>query len=451
MLEAGSMIARLFFSAVLYFLVLCNLIDTKTLKREDVLVLLVSLMLGTVHFFLNTEAIMMALLFVFTLGFAFYKTRAFASSLLLCTLSLTMIVSVQSVVATLYTQIANMSVTEVAYDDIAYWSIFAISSVIVYIISKLLGRLLQKLFASVIQMLDKKNERFILLSITILSALLIAIVYFVTFISTATTDIETLWVFNAFLLLTICVFVMIFCYGFFKQMFQSITIMHNQELLKNLQTYNIGIENLYTEMRHFRHDTINILSSAYKFIDNNDFNGWKTYFEKEVSPLYNNIVRQSDMFKQFENISSNPIKGFLMLKTLTAIDVGCNVTVGIDEQTDDIGVADIDMIRMLGILFDNAIDEGRKQIGIHIQLAIYKTSDTLTIHVSNEFHGEPPKIAIIFQNGYSTKGKGRGVGLYDLRRLVDNYDNVFLQPYIDENRFVQELSIEIQESKKVIK
>lgn|GEM_PF-3278573 len=444
MLEVGLEIAKPFSSSVLLFSVLYNLNGLKTVKcKEAILILTVLLMLSSIHYILDIELVLITLVFISMFLFSVFKINTIIVSLLLCSLSLIVAFSIQSVVATIYSQLTSKPVSVIHYDEIAYWSVYVITSVVAYVVSKFLGKVLQNFFNSSFNMMSKKSKKFTLLSMTILSILLLVIIYSITFLSTPATNIETLWFFNTFLLLIICIFVVMFCYGFFVQMFQSMTIKHNEELLKNLQTYNVSIENLYIEMRHFRHDTTNILSSAYKFIDSNDFAGWKAYFEKDVSPLYKNICQQSDMFQQFENISSNAVKGLLMLKTLIALDIGSHVKVGIDEQIDNIGVTDIDMIRMLGIIFDNAIDEARKKVGTEVHLAIIKRNNNLTIHISNEFHGEQPKLAVIFENGYSTKGNGRGVGLNDLRRLTNNYDTVFLQTYIDGNKFVQELNIEI--------
>lgn len=426
-------------SSVVCFSILCNLAKIKVTFRVVCMVMLASLVLGFISYLFYNEFIAAIFNAIFLTLFAYRYTKNGTDSLLLSALSLTLLMPVQSVVATTYSQIFGIPLIDISYYDSSYWIILVMSSVFAYMSSNYLGKLVKRLYDSPLFDSDKKSKRLILLSITAFSVVLLIVFFSISFTSENIDNIETLQILNTFLLFIVCTFVILICYGFFKAMFQSMTLKHHQELVKNLQEYNISIENLYTEMRHFRHDTVNILSTAYRFIENDNFEAWKDYFEKEVSPLYKNICQQSDMFKQFEKISSDACKGFLMLKTLAAIDAKCTVSVGI-EETHITGVSDIDMIRMLGIIFDNAIDEGRKNEGTNIRLVIFNRDNSLTIHISNQFYGEPPNIAEIYQNGYSTKGKGRGVGLCDLRRLVDNHDTACLQTFIDEDWFVQELN-----------
>jgi len=374
-------------------------------------------------------------------GFAFYKHRILINSILICVLTFLLFLSTQSGLSAIYVRITGISPTAITYDNSAYWSIFISSSALAYILSKIIAKFMRNFLSSSYEEMKIKNERRMLSIITAMSALLLVFIYTVSFVSTAATNMETLWVLNSMLVIVIFIFVAILCYAFFKHLIQAIEIKHNHELLNNFESYKNNIENLYTEIRSFRHSTINILSAAFGFIENDDFEGWKNYFKEEVHPIKNNISTQSDIFKQLENIASPAIKGLLTLKILTAIKSKCLVAVGIDEKIENVGVANIDLIRMLGILFDNAIEEGCKKAGTQIQFVMYKSNKHLIILVINEFYGEPPDIVAIFEKGYSTKGENRGVGLPDLQKIVDTYDFVSLHTYINENKFVQELTI----------
>lgn len=54
----------------------------------------------------------------------------------------------------------------------------------------------------------------------------------------------------------------------------------------------------------------------------------------------------------------------------------------------------------------------------------------------------------IWEDGYSTKGAGRGTGLASLRRIVETYDNVFSRTYQEKGFFIQELSVGTGENSK---
>ena len=47
----------------------------------------------------------------------------------------------------------------------------------------------------------------------------------------------------------------------------------------------------------------------------------------------------------------------------------------------------------------------------------------------------------IWEDGYSTKGRGRGTGLTSLRRIVENYDQVASGTRQEKGFFIQELFV----------
>ena len=47
----------------------------------------------------------------------------------------------------------------------------------------------------------------------------------------------------------------------------------------------------------------------------------------------------------------------------------------------------------------------------------------------------------IFQEGYSTKGEGRGMGLSILEHIVHQNENIRMETRMDPGEFVQEMTI----------
>ena len=47
----------------------------------------------------------------------------------------------------------------------------------------------------------------------------------------------------------------------------------------------------------------------------------------------------------------------------------------------------------------------------------------------------------IFKAGFSTKGKNRGLGLSNLKDIMNNYSNATLDTSIENNRFIQNITI----------
>lgn len=101
----------------------------------------------------------------------------------------------------------------------------------------------------------------------------------------------------------------------------------------------------------------------------------------------------------------------------------------------------IDLSRILGILLDNAIEASKESLEFKLKLAFIKTEKAIIIVISNSYKEKNISLNKIFKPNYSTKGSGRGLGLNNLKKIIDDYDNVFLETKMIDNYFIQELQI----------
>ena len=130
----------------------------------------------------------------------------------------------------------------------------------------------------------------------------------------------------------------------------------NQQIqYKNLEEYTAKLEELYTDMRKFRHDYINILASMWGFIDEGNMDGLKDYFINKIQPLNVKINSNNYKFGLLKNINIPEIKGLVSSKVIKAQELGIDVFIDIMEPIDKIEVDIIEMVRSLGIILDNAI------------------------------------------------------------------------------------------------
>ena len=87
-------------------------------------------------------------------------------------------------------------------------------------------------------------------------------------------------------------------------------------------------------------------------------------------------------------------------------------------------VSDVIWVQILGTLLDNAIEslcefEGMKKLWIEIREDNAKKGK-VSISIVNTYHKQKQKdLEKFFGLGYSTKGENRGIGLYDVKMLVD--------------------------------
>ena len=214
-----------------------------------------------------------------------------------------------------------------------------------------------------------------------------------------------------------------------------------QAQFESLYQYTNNLENLYMDMRKFRHDYINILSSISGFIEENNMIELEKYFSNTIYPLNKKMQSNNNKLVLLKNIKITEFKGLISSKLIKAQELGLNVDIDIMEEILSINMDIIDLIRSIGILLDNAIEAAISTEEKYIALGIIKKESYIIIVIMNSYDGEINSVAKLFKEGYSTKGKNRGLGLSNLKEMVNKNKNVLLDTSIENNRFTQVLTI----------
>lgn len=206
-----------------------------------------------------------------------------------------------------------------------------------------------------------------------------------------------------------------------KEKLEKEIIKQKDTQLYELSSYSHHIESLYEEIRGFRHDYINILTSLKLGIDNQDINAVKT--------VYNDVLR--DSAKQFydskfdiaklSNIKNDAIKSILSAKLLEAQNRGISVSVEIEEPVSNFRIELLDFITVLSILCDNAIEAAIETISPKLTVVFINNDDSLVLIIENSMKSEKVEVSHIFDRGHSSKGENRGIGLYNVNSILEKY------------------------------
>ncbi|ATP38755.1 hypothetical protein CSE16_01290 [Solibacillus sp. R5-41] len=208
--------------------------------------------------------------------------------------------------------------------------------------------------------------------------------------------------------------------------------------------YMHSMELINHDMQKFRHDHANILFTMQGYIELDDFEGLKKYFKKHIFTAEEDTLKRNEQLANISKLHIPGIKGLILTKTLQAEKEGISVDLEIADEIDEINMNVIDIARILGIFFDNAIEannrtESQKDIGI----AFFKsTPDSLMIIIDNTMVDEPVNIEQIFTESFSTKGQNRGKGLSTVKSILNNYPNVTLNTNVENGFFTQIIVIE---------
>jgi len=224
-----------------------------------------------------------------------------------------------------------------------------------------------------------------------------------------------------------------------------LTVLHNKRMKeatqRYLEYYTEQIEEQQSAMRKFKHDYQNILTALSGFIYDEDWSGLTAYYTTRIEPASAVITKNDFALEALSRIKPREIKGLLVSKLMMAQNLGIDTTFEMPDEINHFPVDSVALVRMLGIILDNAIEELTTLGKGKLLVACYKDKRDFTFVVQNTCRPALPTLRQIEKIGYSTKGKGRGLGLSNLVELVNASPNITLKTSIDEGNFIQKLTL----------
>ncbi|ACQ53523.1 GHKL domain-containing protein [Clostridium botulinum] len=234
----------------------------------------------------------------------------------------------------------------------------------------------------------------------------------------------------------------IIVYYYDKSVEYRVKLRREIEEKNEIEEYSHIIEEMYSETRRFKHDYINMLSPLKEYIDNGDIEGLSEFFYSNVIDMDKNIKWSNSNIDKLKYIKVQGLKAILSTKLIKASSMNIDINVHIVEDIDYIHMKIMDLCRIIGILMDNSIEAAGECEAPKICIVVANKNDYVVIAVHNNFFGDKPLIHKIYKEGFSTKGRGRGLGLYTVKNIIDiKYENIFLNTSIEGNVFIQEIWI----------
>jgi len=174
------------------------------------------------------------------------------------------------------------------------------------------------------------------------------------------------------------------------------------------------------DLRGFRHDFANYVSSINGFVLEKDLPGLEAYMQKlSVQVVTSQTVEIAAAVKEIP-----ALYGILLEKIFRAEIKRVHLNVCILANEIDLKhCSDLDYSRMVGILLDNALEAAeestRRTIEFSIRAKNGKPLETMIINSCNK----EIDIDRIFEQGYSTKDNPSGEGLHQIRLIQEKYQN----------------------------
>jgi two-component system sensor histidine kinase AgrC len=92
-------------------------------------------------------------------------------------------------------------------------------------------------------------------------------------------------------------------------------------------------------------------------------------------------------------------------------------------------------------LLDNAIEAAEQTATPYISIAFIRMEQVLSLEIENSCPPLSMSLKQIFQQGASTKGSGRGLGLANVNHLISKEKNAQLETFYDAGVFIQTFKV----------
>lgn len=214
---------------------------------------------------------------------------------------------------------------------------------------------------------------------------------------------------------------------------------------ENLQQYTAQVEELYQNLRGFKHDYLNILTTMDYYIANQDWDALTSFYETQISPTRSLLQNHYQDLGQLQNLEIAEIKSILYNKFVKAVELNIPVNLEIRDTISELDAEPVDIARVLGIYLDNAIDAltapDYASDTKHLHVAILTDDSAVVFIVQNSCPEFPLQLQKLGTLNYSTKGANRGMGLYLAGQTLRKYRNIQTTPTYREHTFTQTLKI----------
>jgi sensor histidine kinase regulating citrate/malate metabolism len=174
------------------------------------------------------------------------------------------------------------------------------------------------------------------------------------------------------------------------------------------------VNDLNGTLRAQRHDFMNHLQVVFGLLDMGENADARAYVER----VYGDIQRVGKALK-----TSIPAVNALLAAKLSECQ-SRHIEAKLETQSAWNGVpaADWELCRVLGNIIDNALDALKEKAGAHLTICLGETLREYTFSIENNGPPIPEEMMdCLFEQGATTHGEGRGMGLYIVKDIMEGY------------------------------
>ena len=236
----------------------------------------------------------------------------------------------------------------------------------------------------------------------------------------------------------ICLLLTFFAMNSYKvQIEREIALKQKKFEQEHLQTYTDEIVGLYNEIRGFRHDYAGMLVSMQMAIDSGNL--------QEIDRVYNEVLvkvnqkLRSEKYTYFDlnNIEDSALRSLIAQSIVYARNNDVEFTLEVKETITRLSIDLLDLVRIMSVLLNNAVEGAAESYLKQMEVAVIRMDLETVIVIQNSCKITMSPSEDLFELGFSTKGRNRGIGLNNVKEILDKYENIILETEIEESTFRQ--------------
>ena len=439
--EIVSTISSIFFvifiEAPLSLYLILNLFDIKATKRQSLLYVIIMSTISVLSIFIINSPFNIILNYLagFLIFYFIFKLNLFKT--VIASLFPSIIFSLLGVLITN----PYLSLLNISNDELISIPIYRIPPVIfMYLIVFIIAYCLKhKHFKiNILDNLDKKNKYIILLNF-LFGIFYIIIQMFLTFNYADILPFAYTF-FNFICLLTYYGLSFYTLNRIIKLFTTTQKLVTTTQKLESAEEYNKTLHILHDSVRGFKHDFDNIVTTIGGYVKTKDMEGLENYY----SQLQEDCSKVNNLYVLNPDIINNPgIYNLLTTKYNEADEKGIKVNLTFLLDLNNLNMKIYEFARILGILLDNAIDaasECNKKL-INISFRNDSRNNRNIILIENTYNDKNVDLDNIFKKGVTGKANHTGLGLWEIRQILNKNNNINLYTTKDKQYFSQQLEI----------
>ena len=236
----------------------------------------------------------------------------------------------------------------------------------------------------------------------------------------------------------ICLLLTFFAMNSYKvQIEREIALKQKKFEQEHLQTYTDEIVGLYNEIRGFRHDYAGMLVSMQMAIDSGNL--------QEIDRVYNEVLVEvnqklrSEKYTYFDlnNIEDSALRSLIAQSIVYARNNDVEFTLEVKDTITRLSIDLLDLVRIMSVLLNNAVEGAAESYLKQMEVAVIRMDLETVIVIQNSCKITMSPSEDLFELGFSTKGRNRGIGLNNVKEILDKYENIILETEIEESTFRQ--------------